>query len=269
MGRRWCASSACKARSNAAIAQRGGKSPPFRPIGIASERHGQAANRHQAPCAAALSRHARRSAMPKAFAGVLREAVARRRCRRGAAAAQARRRARPDQPRQGAGRRSCSRSGAALMLDGHAEIAARAGADGAHLTGIEAFTAAVDEPEAGAHRRLRRACTPGTTPCSPAERGADYVMFGEPEAGGRRPSFAAIVERIEWWAEAVRDSVRRLCRDAGRGRTARRGRRRFRRHRRDASGTTRAGRRRRSPTRPQDLTHRDLVYRSRRNDADR
>ena len=33
------------------------------------------------------------------------------------------------------------------------------------------------------------------------ERGADYVMFGETEAGGRRPSFAAIVERIEWWAE--------------------------------------------------------------------
>ena len=26
----------------------------------------------------------------------------------------------------------------ALLLDGHAEIAARAGADGAHLTGIEA-----------------------------------------------------------------------------------------------------------------------------------
>ena len=33
-----------------------------------------------------------------------------------------------------------------------------------------------------------------------AERGADYVMFGEPEANGRRPAFAAIVERIEWWA---------------------------------------------------------------------
>src|ERR1041385_557824 len=35
-------------------------------------------------------------------------------------------------------------TGAALVLDGHAEIAGRAGADGAHLTGIEAFTAAVD-----------------------------------------------------------------------------------------------------------------------------
>ncbi len=31
----------------------------------------------------------------------------------------------------------------ALLLDGHPEIAARAGADGAHLTGIEAFAAAL------------------------------------------------------------------------------------------------------------------------------
>jgi len=27
------------------------------------------------------------------------------------------------------------------------------------------------------------------------------VMFGEPKADGYRPSFEAIVERIEWWAE--------------------------------------------------------------------
>ncbi len=40
--------------------------------------------------------------------------------------------------------RSRSRKDAALLLDGQAEIAARAGADGAHLTGIEAFLAAVE-----------------------------------------------------------------------------------------------------------------------------
>ena len=34
-----------------------------------------------------------------------------------------------------------------------------------------------------------------------AEAGADYVMFGEPDAAGERPSFAAIEERIAWWAE--------------------------------------------------------------------
>jgi thiamine-phosphate pyrophosphorylase len=34
-----------------------------------------------------------------------------------------------------------------------------------------------------------------------AESGADYVMFGEPDAAGKRPSFEAICERTEWWAE--------------------------------------------------------------------
>jgi thiamine-phosphate pyrophosphorylase len=88
----------------------------------------------------------------------------------------------------------------ALVLDGHPEIVARAGADGAHLTGIEAFTAALDllKPAriagcGGLHTR-HDAMLAG-------ERGADYVMFGEPERDGRRPSFEAIVERIEWWAE--------------------------------------------------------------------
>jgi thiamine-phosphate pyrophosphorylase len=34
-----------------------------------------------------------------------------------------------------------------------------------------------------------------------AERGADYVLFGEPDETGERPSFDAILERIAWWAE--------------------------------------------------------------------
>ena len=72
------------------------------------------------------------------------------------------------------------------MLDGHAEIAARAGADGAHLTGIEAFSAAVEglKPAriagcGGLHSR-DDAMVAG-------ERGADYVMFGEPSRDGSRP----------------------------------------------------------------------------------
>ena len=36
---------------------------------------------------------------------------------------------------------------------------------------------------------------------SAAEAGADYVMFGEPDAAGARPSFAAVEERVAWWAE--------------------------------------------------------------------
>src|SRR5260221_8308600 len=34
-----------------------------------------------------------------------------------------------------------------------------------------------------------------------AEGDADYVMFGEPDATGTRPGFAAIEERVAWWAE--------------------------------------------------------------------
>ena len=34
-----------------------------------------------------------------------------------------------------------------------------------------------------------------------AESGADYVMFGEPDRAGRRPSFEAIHERVAWWTE--------------------------------------------------------------------
>ena len=33
------------------------------------------------------------------------------------------------------------------------------------------------------------------------ELGADYVLFGEPDDGGKRPSVEAIAERLQWWAE--------------------------------------------------------------------
>ena len=33
------------------------------------------------------------------------------------------------------------------------------------------------------------------------ELGADYVLFGEPDAHGGRPSSQAIAERLQWWDE--------------------------------------------------------------------
>ena len=33
------------------------------------------------------------------------------------------------------------------------------------------------------------------------ESGADYVLFGEPDANGQRPSAEAIAERLGWWEE--------------------------------------------------------------------
>jgi thiamine-phosphate pyrophosphorylase len=90
----------------------------------------------------------------------------------------------------------------ALLLDGHAEIAARAGADGAHLTGIEAFAAALAilKPDriagAGGLRSRHDAMLAG-------EAGADYVLFGEPDRTGRRPPFEVVVEHLTWWAELL------------------------------------------------------------------
>jgi thiamine-phosphate pyrophosphorylase len=90
--------------------------------------------------------------------------------------------------------------GAALLLDGHAELVARAGGDGAHLTGIAAFIDALSQlkPEriTGAGGLASR-----HDAMLAAEQDADYVMFGEPDATGGRPAFSAIKERVAWWAE--------------------------------------------------------------------
>jgi thiamine-phosphate pyrophosphorylase len=89
---------------------------------------------------------------------------------------------------------------AALLLDGHADLVARAGADGAHLTGFVQFSEAIArlKPEriAGAGGLVSR-----HDAMAAAELSADYVMFGEPDEFGARPAFAAIEERVSWWAE--------------------------------------------------------------------
>jgi thiamine-phosphate pyrophosphorylase len=89
---------------------------------------------------------------------------------------------------------------ATLLLDGHAELVAHAGADGAHLGDITEFTDAIArlKPEriAGVGGLNTR-----HDAMSAAEAGADYVMFGEPDDAGARPGFEAIEERIAWWAE--------------------------------------------------------------------
>lgn len=91
-------------------------------------------------------------------------------------------------------------AGAALLLDGHVEIVARAGADGAHVSGTEAMQAALEQlkPDrivgvGGLHSRHDSMLA--------GEAGADYLLFGEVDADGHRPSTEAIAERLEWWAE--------------------------------------------------------------------
>jgi thiamine-phosphate pyrophosphorylase len=92
------------------------------------------------------------------------------------------------------------RRDAALILDSRVDLVARSGADGAHLTGVDAFVEALPtlRPEriAGCggldtrHDAMRA-----------AEQGADYIMFGEPDAHGHRSAFDLIEERVAWWAE--------------------------------------------------------------------
>jgi thiamine-phosphate pyrophosphorylase len=91
-------------------------------------------------------------------------------------------------------------AGAALLVDGRPAIVARAGADGAHLTGTDALQAALPtlKPNliagaGGLHSRHDAMVA--------AEAGADYVLFGEPDAAGRHPSSDAVIDRVAWWAE--------------------------------------------------------------------
>ena len=91
-------------------------------------------------------------------------------------------------------------SGAALLLDGHVELVARAGADGAHLTGFEAMEDALPTLKPDRIAGVGGLSTRHDSMAA-GERGADYVLFGEPDAKGQRPSVEAIAERLQWWAE--------------------------------------------------------------------
>jgi thiamine-phosphate pyrophosphorylase len=92
------------------------------------------------------------------------------------------------------------KAGAALLVEGHPELVARGGADGAHLPGLAALKDALPSLKPD-----RIAGVGGLTTrhhsMEAGEIGADYVLFGEPDAKGQRPSAEAIAERLDWWAE--------------------------------------------------------------------
>ncbi len=92
------------------------------------------------------------------------------------------------------------------------EIAARAGADGAHLTGIEAFMAAVDSLKpakiagCGGLNSRDDAMLAG-------ERGADYVMFGQISSRATAPVVRRDRRADRMVGGAVHGSLRRICRN--------------------------------------------------------
>ncbi|MFI5012293.1 MAG: thiamine phosphate synthase [Hyphomicrobiales bacterium] len=91
--------------------------------------------------------------------------------------------------------------GAALLLADRPQIVARGGADGAHLSRLSGLDAALDLLE-GQGRiigcgglRLRDEAM------AAAEKGVDYVLFGEARPDGSLPAPASVIERAAWWAE--------------------------------------------------------------------
>ena len=90
-------------------------------------------------------------------------------------------------------------AGAALIVAERADLVARGGADGGHFADaasfLDGFESLRPDRIAGAGGLVSR-----HDAMSVAEAGADYVMFGEPD-GEHRPSFAAVEERVAWWAE--------------------------------------------------------------------
>jgi thiamine-phosphate pyrophosphorylase len=92
------------------------------------------------------------------------------------------------------------RAGTALLIEAMPELASHSAADGSHVGDPGGLAAALKvlKPDrivgAGGLRTRHDAMVAG-------EMGVDYVMFGEPGATGRRPSVAALIERVAWWAE--------------------------------------------------------------------
>ena len=96
---------------------------------------------------------------------------------------------------------AAARYDAAILIEGEPRLAARIGADGAHVAGV-------GEPLSDALASLRPERIVGVgalrgrdDAMAAGEAGADYVMFGEPHRDGWTPPLAETAERVAWWAE--------------------------------------------------------------------
>jgi thiamine-phosphate pyrophosphorylase len=95
---------------------------------------------------------------------------------------------------------SAQDKGTALLLQDRAALAIKLGADGAHLLGSQALREGIALLKPGLIAGAGGLATRHDA-MRAGEAGADYVMFGEPDTAGKRPSFSAVVERVAWWAE--------------------------------------------------------------------
>ncbi|MBN8942537.1 MAG: thiamine phosphate synthase [Rhizobiales bacterium] len=104
-------------------------------------------------------------------------------------------------------------AGSALMIEGAIDAVARGGADGLHLLYDEARVADAIERLAPERMVGVAGLKSRDDAMSAGEKGCDYVMFGEPmvsrhaDKNGVLPPFAAVVERVSWWAEVFQIPV--------------------------------------------------------------
>ena len=80
------------------------------------------------------------------------------------------------------------------------DLVARGGADGAHVSGIAGLEDALPSLKPDRIAGVGGLATRHDSMAA-GELGADYVLFGEPDANGQRPSREAIAERLQWWEE--------------------------------------------------------------------
>lgn len=92
------------------------------------------------------------------------------------------------------------KANAAVLVDTHYGLVARGGADGANVSGTDAMREA--EPSLKPDRILGvGGLVTRHDAMLAGETGADYLLFGEPDDNGVRPSPEAIFERLQWWSE--------------------------------------------------------------------
>lgn len=91
-------------------------------------------------------------------------------------------------------------TGAVLLLTGMPELVEAAGADGTHFSDLDQLQSTRTKLAAGRLSGVGGLHSRHDAMVA-SETGVDFVLFGEPDKGGKRPGFSAIVERVSWWAE--------------------------------------------------------------------
>jgi thiamine-phosphate pyrophosphorylase len=91
-------------------------------------------------------------------------------------------------------------TGAVLLLANMPALVEATSADGAYFSDLDRLQTTRTNLAAGRLSGVGGLASRHDTMVA-AESGADFVVFGEPDANGKRPGFSAIVERVSWWSE--------------------------------------------------------------------